>query len=95
MGTLTNPQVRALKAQAQRLKSSFKIGKEGLSPAFLSAVETALNHRELVKVKFVDLKEQKQTLAPQLAEKTQSHLVTLIGNVAVLYRPKPTESEEA
>jgi RNA-binding protein YhbY len=37
-------------------------------------------------VKFAEFKEQKKDLAPQLAEKTGSHLVTLLGNVAVLFR---------
>jgi RNA-binding protein YhbY len=40
-------------------------------------------------VKFDDFKDQKKELAPLLAEKTSSHLIHLVGNVAVLYRPKP------
>jgi RNA-binding protein len=48
-----------------------------------------LKHHELVKVKFDEFKEQKKELAPQLAEKSGSHLVTRVGNVVVLYRPKP------
>jgi RNA-binding protein len=90
---LNNAQIRSLKAQAQRLKSSVKIGKEGLSPRFLSALDEALNHNELIKVKFDEFKDQKKELAPQLAEKTNSHLVTRVGNVAVLYRPKPEPEE--
>jgi len=61
-----------LKAQAQRLKATLKVGKEGLSPQFLAALDDALKHRELVKVKFDDFKEQKKELAPQLAEKSGS-----------------------
>lgn len=91
MLALTNAQVRALKAQAQRLKAALKIGKEGISPQFLAALDDALKHHELVKVKFDDFKEQKKELAPQLAEKSSSHLVTRVGNVVVLYRPKPIE----
>jgi RNA-binding protein len=89
MVPLTNAQIRTLKAQAQRLKATLKIGKEGLSPQFLAALDDALKHHELVKVKFDDFKEQKKELAPQLAEKTASHLVTRLGNVAVLFRAKP------
>jgi RNA-binding protein len=62
MLALTNAQIRALKAQAQRLKATLKIGKEGVSPQFLAAVDDALKHHELVKVKFDDFKEQKQGL---------------------------------
>jgi RNA-binding protein len=89
---LTNAQIRALKAQAQRLKAILKIGKDGLSSEFIAALDEALKHNELLKVKFDDHKEQKHELAPQLAEKTGSHLVTRVGNVVVLYRPKPQDS---
>jgi RNA-binding protein len=94
MVSLTNAQIRDLKAQAQRLKATLKIGKEGLSPQFLAALDEVLKHRELVKVKFDEFKEQKKELAPQLAEKSGSHLVTRVGNVAVLYRPKPVEEKQ-
>ena len=70
------------------MKASVRVGKEGLSPQFLTGLDDMLKHNELVKVKFDDLKEQKKELAPQLAEKTNSHLVTRVGNVVVLYRPK-------
>jgi RNA-binding protein len=93
MLSLTNPQIRDLRAQAQRLKATLKVGKEGLSPQFLTALDDTLKHHELVKVKFDEFKEQKKDLAPQLAEKSRSHLVTRIGNVVVLYRPRPAEQE--
>jgi RNA-binding protein len=89
MLSLTNTQVRDLKAQAQKLQATLKLGKEGLSPQFLAALDELLKHHELVKVKFDAFKEQKKELAPQLAEKSRSHLVTRLGNVVVLYRPKP------
>ncbi len=60
MVPLSNAQVRALKAQAQRMKATLKIGKEGVSPQFLAALDEALKHRELVKVKFDEFKEQKK-----------------------------------
>ena len=66
-----------------------KVGKEGLSPKFLAALDDALKHHELVKVKFDDHKEEKKELAPQLAEKTGSHLITRVGNVVVLFRANP------
>jgi RNA-binding protein len=93
MVSLTNAHMRVLKAQAQRLKATLKVGKEGLSPQFLAALDDALKHRELVKVKFDDFKEQKKELAPQLAEKSGSRLVTRVGNVVVLFRPKPAEPQ--
>jgi RNA-binding protein len=87
--TLTNAQIAKLKGIAQRMDATLKVGRAGLSEGFLQSVRDALAHRELIKVKFDEFKDQKKTLAPELAEKTESRLVTLIGNVAVLYRENP------
>lgn len=87
--TLTNAQISRLKGMAQRMDATLKVGKAGLSDGFLQTVRDTLAHRELIKVKFDEFKAEKKTLAPQLAEKTDSRLVTLIGNVAVLYRQNP------
>ena len=94
MDSLSNAQIRDLKAKAQRLKATVKIGKEGLSPQFLAALDEVLRHHQLVKVKFDEFKEEKKELAPQLAEKSGSHLVTRVGNVVVLFRPKLEEKRE-
>jgi len=85
---LSNPEIRKLKAAAQRMKATFKIGKAGLSAQFLQSVDEGLKHHELIKVKFDEFKEQKKELAPVLAEKTSSHLIMQVGNVVVLYRQK-------
>ena len=84
---LANPEIRRLKAAAQRLDPLLKIGKAGLSDGFVQSVNDALSHHELVKIKFVEFKDQKKYLAPQLADKTASHLVMRVGNVMVLHRP--------
>jgi len=89
MTPLTNPQIRALKARAQLLKATLRVGKEGLTPEFLAALDEMLRHRELVKVRFDFFKDQKKELAPQLADRTGSRLVARVGHVAVFYRPKP------
>ncbi len=89
MTPLTNAELRPLKARAQLLKATLKIGKQGVSAQFVAALDDALKHHDLVKVKFDEFKEQKKELAPQLAEKTASHLIMRVGNVAVLHRPRP------
>lgn len=89
---LGNPKIRELKARAQRMEPMLKVGKAGLSDAFLRSVDEALTQHELVKIKFAEFKEQKKELAPQLAEKTHSHLIMRVGNVVVIYRPKPSEA---
>jgi len=91
---LNNSQIRKFKATAQQLEPMLKIGKAGLSEGFIRSVDMALKQHELVKIKFAEFKEQKKELAPQLAEKTASHLVMRVGNVMVLHRPKPAVSSE-
>jgi RNA-binding protein len=89
MNELTNPQIRKLKAMAQRMDATLKVGKAGLSDGFIQSVKEALAKHELVKVKFADFKEEKKELSPILAEKTESHLIMRVGNVVVLYRENP------
>jgi RNA-binding protein len=85
---LTNSQIRKFKAAAQLLEPMLKVGKAGLSEGFVKTVSDTLAQHELVKIKFADFKDQKKELAPQLAEKTGSHLIMRVGNVMVLHRPR-------
>lgn len=85
---LTNSEKRVLKARAQRLQPVLKLGHAGASEAFLKSLDEALAQHGLVKIKFTDFKEEKKTLAPQLAEKTGSELLMRVGNVAVFFRAK-------
>ena len=89
MQPLTNPEIRKLKARAQHLEPMFKVGKAGLSDAFVSGLKDALALHELIKVKFTEFKEEKKPRAPVIAEKTSSHLIMRVGNVAVYFRAKP------
>jgi RNA-binding protein len=89
MTPLTNPEIRKLKARAQLLEPMLKVGKAGLSDGFIKSVADALAIHKLVKVKFVEFKEEKKSLSIVLAEKTASHLIMRVGNVAVLYRADP------
>ncbi len=83
---LTNAQKRDLKARAQKLEPVVKLGHGGMSPAFLQGLDQALTQHGLVKMKFTDFKEERKTLAPQIAAETRSELVAQVGNVAVFFR---------
>jgi len=86
---LSNAEVRKLKGQAQRLEASVRLGRGGVSPAFLAGLDRELTQHQLVKVRLYDLKDQRHEIGEQLARESGSHLVTVIGHVVVLYRPKP------
>jgi RNA-binding protein len=93
MSEMTNALLRELKARAQLLKPTLKVGKDGLSPQFVAEVDQTLKHLELIKVKFDSFKEERKELAKELAGKTNSHVVMQVGHVVVLFRPKPRGPE--
>ena len=82
-------EARALKSRAQTLEPVLKLGKAGISDAFLKSLDQALKDQELVKIRLTEFKETRKTVAPDLATRSGSHLITLIGNVVVLYRQRP------
>jgi len=86
---LTGAEKRDLKSQAQRLDAVLRVGNAGVSEPFLVSMNEALALHGLVKVKFTGSKEEKKTLAPEIAGKTGSELVMRVGNVAVFFREKP------
>ena len=85
--SLSGAEKRLLKSRAQTLDSVVRVGQAGLSEQMVASMEEALARHELVKVRFVGLKEERRTLAPELAQKTSSVLVQTVGNVAVYFRP--------
>jgi len=93
--TLSGAEKRALRARAQLLDPVLKLGHGGMSPAFLKSLNEALTKHGLVKIKFSDFKEEKKTLAPQIAEASASELITRVGNVAVYYRPRTAAAASA
>ena len=86
--TLTPTDRRRLRGKGQLLDPVLKVGKEGVTDGFLASVETEIAHHELIKIKFVDFKEEKHELAESIANLTNSALVQVVGHVALLYRPK-------
>lgn len=64
------------------------LGKNGLTDSLKAAVDEALEKHELIKMKFIDYKGDRHELSNQIAEMTNSVLVRVIGNIAILYRMK-------
>jgi len=83
---LGSKQRAALASAAQKLDSLASLGRAGPSEAFAARLDTLLAHHELVKVRFGDHKDEKRELAAELAQRTKSELVSMIGNVVVFYR---------
>lgn len=86
---LPNATISRLKGLAQRLDPVLALGKAGATESFIKSLADALARHELVKIKFAAFKDERKEIAPQLAEKTDSQLIWIVGHVAVLYRQQP------
>ena len=83
---LTRKQRRYLAREAHHLDPVVMIGRAGATSAVTKAVSEALEHHELIKVKFQRFKDEKRSVAEAVAAETDSVLVQIVGNIAVLYR---------
>ena len=86
MEPLKGSQRKYLRASAHSLKPLVMVGAKGVTPQLIGSVDLALKDHELIKVKFIEFKESKKEISAQIAQATQSELVGLIGNIAILYR---------
>lgn len=77
-------------AQAHHLKPIVQIGKDGLSDGLIDMISHELKERELIKVKFLKNAEvdDKKEFAQEVAQKTQSRVVQVIGHTIVLYKKR-------
>jgi len=82
-----------LRSLAHALDPLVYVGKQGVTDALIGAVNEALDSHELIKVKFNDHKDQKKELSAEIEQRTESNIVGLIGNVAILYREQPDEEK--
>ena len=82
-----------LRKKAQGIKPVVMIGKLGVGEPVRAALDQNLTYHELVKVKFLDFKDDKREFAGQLASETNSVLVQLIGNMAIFYREHPAPEQ--
>ncbi len=82
-----NSRVRSfLRAQAHDLRPIVMVGKGGVNESVVAALNEALDHHELVKIKFQDFKDEVRALSDELAKATSSEVVAMIGFTAVLFR---------
>lgn len=86
--TLTPADRRRLRGKAQLIEPVLKVGRNGVTPPFVASVDEALKQHELIKIKFVEFKEEKKALVEQIAITTGSAIVQIVGHVAVFYRAK-------
>ncbi len=71
---------------ANSIKPVIRVGKGGLTEGIIAAIDELLEKRELIKIKFVGFKDEKGAIAEEIARKTESSLVRIIGNIAIFFR---------
>lgn len=90
---LNSKQRAYLMSMASSITPIFQIGKASLTPEIITAVDAALEKRELIKISvlkncFDDPKE----IAQIMAERTHSQVVQVIGKKIVLFRVSKKKS---
>ena len=81
-------QKKYLRGLAHNLNPVAYVGKRGVTDTFMESFEEALNSHELIKVKFIDLKEKdkKKEVISMLKVKTGCELVGVKGHTAIFFR---------
>lgn len=86
---MTSQQRKQLRSLAHHLDPVVMIGKQGVTDGIIAATVKALDAHELIKVRFLEFKDEKKGLTDQLATATTSEVAGIIGHVAILYKEHP------
>lgn len=84
---LNSKQRAYLKSLASKLDPIFQIGKSGVSPELVQAIDDALEARELIKCNVLNnCMEDIKYVASAISDRTKSEVVQIIGKKIVVYR---------
>ncbi len=89
---LSGKQRRHLRGLAHHIDPLVQIGKDGVSPGTASAVRSALERHELVKVRVLESSPvARDEAAEPLAKAVGAHVIGTIGRIVILYRMRSEE----
>ena len=84
---MTSKQRAYLRSIAQNLTPIFQVGKNGVNDNQVEQLINALEAREIIKITLHDsTPEDKHSIANQIAEKTNSEIVQIIGKKLTIYK---------
>lgn len=89
MSRLSGAQRKHLRGIAHSTKPAVHIGKEGLTDNVVGAIDTAIEAHELIKVKILAERDERETLVPVIEERLNCECVGTIGRMAILFRANP------
>ena len=91
---LTSAQKSLLRGLGQKLEPALKLGKGGLTPAFLAELQKQLRAHELVKLRFLGAeREERAAICRQVADEGRCVFVSTVGHTALFYRQNPDPAE--
>lgn len=84
---MTSKQRAYLGSLASNITPIFQIGKASLTPEIITALDEALEKRELIKVSVLkNCTDDPREIAAVIAERTRSDVVKVIGKKMIFYR---------
>lgn len=87
MSELTGKQRRHLRALGHALDPLVQLGKHGLTAGALRAIDEAIGHHELVKVKLLtECPEDRDDVAARLGADLKADVAQTVGRTILLYR---------
>ena len=89
---LTSKQRSTLRGIASAYETIFQIGNGGIQDTLIAQVNDALRARELIKLRVLDnCPYTAREAADEIAEKTESEVVQVIGSRFVLFKRNPKD----
>jgi RNA-binding protein len=86
---LTGQQKALLRSLGQTLDVSLSVGREGVTDAVLKELERQFSARELVKVKLLAERNEREALMEALAAGSRARIAGSVGKTVLLYRTAP------
>jgi len=84
---MTSKQRAYLMSQASNLDPIFQIGKASLTPEIITALDEALEKRELIKVSVLkNCIDDPREIAAVIGERTHSEVIKVIGKKMIFFR---------
>ena len=81
-----------LRGLGHHLLPVVQVGKEGVTDALCAAIEIAIGHHELIKLRLAESVDgDRHELATELAARSHAALVQVLGRTLLLFRPHPED----
>lgn len=88
---LSGAEKKKLRGQAQLLEAKISVGKNGVSPEMLKALDVIFKKEALVKVRFSEGRAEMKARISEIESGTQSVCVGHVGRTASFFKKNPPE----